>query len=49
MADSAYRAHMKRLSFASMKAARRRAEQRKQLAQQRKAARQAETLDGGAA
>lgn len=49
MADSAFRAHMKRLALKSMKARRERKEAAEQLAAQRKAARQAETLDGGAA
>jgi hypothetical protein len=51
MADSAYKAHMKRLALASSKAARQRREEREQLAEQRKTARQAEQLaeldDGG--
>jgi hypothetical protein len=46
MADSAYKAHMKRLSFKSMQARRLRAETREQLAAQRKAGRQAEQLGG---
>jgi hypothetical protein len=49
MADSAYKAHMKRLTFKSLKARRERKEQREQLAAERKAAREAAQLDGGAA
>jgi hypothetical protein len=51
MADSAYRAHMKRMQFKSAKVRRERVEQREELAQQRKAARRAVQLDqdGGAA
>ena len=49
MAESAYRAHMKRLTFRSLKARRERKEQRERLAAERKAAREAAQLDGGAA
>jgi hypothetical protein len=49
MADSGFKAHMQRLAFKSSKARRKRAEQRDELAAERKAARQAERLDGGAA
>ncbi|HVQ85891.1 MAG TPA: hypothetical protein VMS84_14275 [Mycobacterium sp.] len=49
MADSAYGAHMKRLTFKSLKARRERKEQRERLAAERKAAREAAQLDGGAA
>jgi hypothetical protein len=45
-ADSAYKAHMKRLTFLSMKASRERREQAVRDAQARKAARQAEPLGG---
>jgi hypothetical protein len=50
MADSAYRAHMKRMSLKSAKARRERKEARERLAAERKAAREAEQLgavDGG--
>jgi hypothetical protein len=47
MAESAYRAHMKRLTFRSLKARRERKEQRERLAAERKAARQAEQLGAG--
>jgi hypothetical protein len=49
LADSAYKAHMKSLALKSMQARRERAEQREQLAQQRKAARHAEQCGGDAA
>jgi hypothetical protein len=44
LADSAYKTHMKRLAFKSMKARRLRREAREKLAAERKAARQAEIL-----
>jgi hypothetical protein len=50
MADSAYKAHMKRLTLKSLKARRLRKEAREQLAAERKAARDADQLgavDGG--
>jgi len=49
MADSAYRAHMKRMAFKSAKARRLRKEEQERRAQARREGRQAETLDGGAA
>jgi hypothetical protein len=49
MADSAYKAHMQRMAFKSMKARRERKEAAEKLAAERKAARQSEQLDGGAA
>ncbi len=49
LAESAYRAHMKRLTLKSMKARRLAKEQQQREAQARREARQAETLDGGAA
>ena len=48
MAESAYKAHMKRLAFKSMKARRLRREAREKLAAERKAARAAEQLRGSA-
>lgn len=48
-ADSAYKAHMKRLAFRSAKARRERKEAAERQARARREARAAEALDGGAA
>jgi hypothetical protein len=49
IADTAYKKHLQRMTFNSLKARRLRAEERERVAAERKAARQAEQLDGGAA
>jgi hypothetical protein len=49
MADCAFRAHMKRLTLKSATARRLRKEAQERQAQERREARQAATLDGGAA